>query len=788
MADDEFSRHARKKSLTQSDQATAVELQKRSPVRSNGNRVLPAISACRDTATRTASGHVGTYLSPDGISQIDPMAELFGNAFGGVEDMPEGADPVAWKKQQQAKKIDEEATKRLETQQHVEELTLQLKKIRRKNMFYQKPESAFMQRWDLMLMIALIFTAIVTPYEVAFVSTELDALFVVNRLVDLVFICDMANNFMLVYYDKDGQMIKDHGLIAKRYMKGWFFLDFLTILPYDSAKYLFNDTGGQAKMLRLVRLLRLLKLLRILRASRLLQRWETRVGITHIQMTMLKLIVMIVLATHWLACMWGLIPFVQSETTFTWMSRWMDGQKTSAYECTSEGSTIINAAYRSSCWRHIDLYMACLYWSMMTVTSIGYGDIIPTNTIEYGVSCVFQLIAGISWAHIIGQICAIAATGDPVEQRYHQMADDMNRFMKNLDLPPTLRQNVRMFLRHTKSAMRERARKKTLSFLSPSLAGQVAGLGASFVRSTQVWWLKGVSTGLKASLISNMSTSSNPPREMIPARDRMYVLKKGTLCVNSPIAQHHGDINTKRRIHRLILATSGNTVWNDDIVIGVQNLRYRLAARTVTYVEVDYIDQETLFCILDAYPEDARKVRRRALWMTVFRMIDYMSTHSRMTPDQFMEAADKLPRTRSMLAIDDIVAGKEFANTSFASTAETGEAATFVSVEDLNDRKKRNAGRRFSSMGPSSPNAGTRLLPQPSAGTTDGMLAKILQKMDETTAALDAKMDQTTAALEAKMEKKLVDIYYTQSQILTQLSKKDGRVVLQSLSPASPSK
>jgi hypothetical protein len=39
---------------------------------------------------------------------------------------------------------------------------------------------------------ALVFTATVTPYEVAFVETKIGAMFAINRLVDLLFFSDMV--------------------------------------------------------------------------------------------------------------------------------------------------------------------------------------------------------------------------------------------------------------------------------------------------------------------------------------------------------------------------------------------------------------------------------------------------------------------------------------------------------------------------------------------------------------------------------------------------------------------
>ena len=62
------------------------------------------------------------------------------------------------------------------------------------------PESAYMGRWDMITLLALMFTAFVTPYEVALLNTEAlyadvntwDVLFTVNRLIDFIFLKDMG--------------------------------------------------------------------------------------------------------------------------------------------------------------------------------------------------------------------------------------------------------------------------------------------------------------------------------------------------------------------------------------------------------------------------------------------------------------------------------------------------------------------------------------------------------------------------------------------------------------------
>ena len=63
--------------------------------------------------------------------------------------------------------------------------------------------------------------------------------------------------------------------VAKRYLQGWFIIDFVSVLPFDIIGMAANsDDASQLKVLRVIRVARLLKLLRIIRVNRVFRRWE----------------------------------------------------------------------------------------------------------------------------------------------------------------------------------------------------------------------------------------------------------------------------------------------------------------------------------------------------------------------------------------------------------------------------------------------------------------------------------------------------------------------------------
>ena len=87
-------------------------------------------------------------------------------------------------------------------------------------------QTKWMPRWDMLMVAALTFTALVTPVEVVFLQegTYITDLWIVNRFVDLLFLIDIVVTFNLAFQESaenGGHWVINKHVIICQYLKGW---------------------------------------------------------------------------------------------------------------------------------------------------------------------------------------------------------------------------------------------------------------------------------------------------------------------------------------------------------------------------------------------------------------------------------------------------------------------------------------------------------------------------------------------------------------------------------------
>jgi hypothetical protein len=120
----------------------------------------------------------------------------------------------------------------------------------------------FLIFWDIVTTIALLFTAFFTPIEVSFMEAApvgWNALFLLNRGVDIVFILDIYVQLRMAFKEEEGgtRWITDRHRVAVHYLTSyWFPLDVFSVLT-SVFDLIDNDIARDVTVLRAVRALRL---------------------------------------------------------------------------------------------------------------------------------------------------------------------------------------------------------------------------------------------------------------------------------------------------------------------------------------------------------------------------------------------------------------------------------------------------------------------------------------------------------------------------------------------------
>ena len=95
------------------------------------------------------------------------------------------------------------------------------------------PQSSFRLGWDIFIAVVLAYVAIVEPLALGFsgfrhLTRQGLPLGIINRIVDVIFICDLLLNFRTGYIDDRNQLVLEPRKSSYHYLTTWFPLDFVS--------------------------------------------------------------------------------------------------------------------------------------------------------------------------------------------------------------------------------------------------------------------------------------------------------------------------------------------------------------------------------------------------------------------------------------------------------------------------------------------------------------------------------------------------------------------------------
>lgn len=179
--------------------------------------------------------------------------------------------------------------------------------------FIIHPSSTYRMTWDALCLIIIMMEAIILPLGLCFDMYPHAA---VMWLSTTVFTPDILLNFFTGFYH-NGVIIMRQTIIIQRYTLSWFWLDFLSTMPWE---VMFEgsdvaESSGLLRFAKLGKLMRILRLLRVLKLRGMMQRVEEMFSsyIVLFLLSIMKTIMFFILIIHWIACLWGWIGNYEGE-------------------------------------------------------------------------------------------------------------------------------------------------------------------------------------------------------------------------------------------------------------------------------------------------------------------------------------------------------------------------------------------------------------------------------------------------------------------------------------------
>jgi hypothetical protein len=88
--------------------------------------------------------------------------------------------------------------------------------------------------WDIFIIVLLLFVCVVIPFRIAFVKEQESNWTMCFNIIDGFFLLDMVLTFFTSVSDEQKMTeISDKKVIAKRYFEFWFWVDIVSIFPFD---------------------------------------------------------------------------------------------------------------------------------------------------------------------------------------------------------------------------------------------------------------------------------------------------------------------------------------------------------------------------------------------------------------------------------------------------------------------------------------------------------------------------------------------------------------------------
>ena len=258
--------------------------------------------------------------------------------------------------------------------------------------YYISPNSLYIKIFDIVLFISCLFYFIFVPLILSInfrILKEKMFYRIILLIIDIIYIIDFINNFFRSYQSYDEHLIRKNKIIIVHYLKTWFIWDLIQAVPYFSILlFLENDLNKNYNSNNQINpLLYILLMIKVIKLYKMLNDNSTISSISEILSKnetiddygdMIITFLLIIFILHLTTCLFIFLGF---NSYPNWVFK-------------------LNIQDES----FIEIYLISLYFIIVTITTVGYGDITGDSIPEIAFQILLLIIGTIAYSFTISYI------------------------------------------------------------------------------------------------------------------------------------------------------------------------------------------------------------------------------------------------------------------------------------------------------------------------------------------------------------------------------------------------
>ena len=260
------------------------------------------------------------------------------------------------------------------------------------NEYYISPSSFFIKFFDYIVFLSSMFYLISVPYYLSqnlFISGERNYSKLILIIIDFIYILDIILNFFRAYQNFEEKLVRKTKFIFFHYLKSWFLMDFIQSIPFFTIfksiekrnlkdNHIYYENNKLNPFLYLIMLIKIIKVYKMINENITISKlgeFITQIEIIDNYGGFIFSIFFSLCSVNFCAC---LFIFIGKNSYPGWLVK----------------IDILDESYAN-------IYITSVYFILVTITTVGYGDITGNSYAEIIYQMFLLIIGTIAYSFVI---------------------------------------------------------------------------------------------------------------------------------------------------------------------------------------------------------------------------------------------------------------------------------------------------------------------------------------------------------------------------------------------------